>query len=136
MKYKEREQLLADLRSLSEFYERPESIALPKPSLDFSDYVGNWRWIDGEYTYDPEESKAKLKRIVHALGSCKKDWQNGNLAVSKAIGNSIRLRFTISREAVCKKVPTGETKVIPSQYIPERIEEGFEWVCEDVSLLA
>lgn len=143
MKYKEQQQVVSDLRALADFYERPESIALPAPSLHFDNYVSDWGYIpDPEnlgqkmYGADFEKSKQKIKKITRALGSCKKDFNNTSLSVVKSIGDTVTLSYRVNREAVCKKVPTGITKVIPSVYMPERVEEEYEWVCDDVSLLS
>ena len=56
--------------------------------------------------------------------------------LAKAFGQDLRLDITVSRETVCRKVVTG-TKVVPAvEAQPERVEETFDWVCEDASLLA
>ena len=83
----------------------------------------------------PDKTRAKMKNIVKALGSCEKIWENRTLVLTKKIGE-VTLTYRTPRDTVCKKVFTGEKKVIPSSYIPERIEEEFEWVCEETSLLA
>jgi hypothetical protein len=140
MKYKEQEHLVSDLRELADFYERPEAIALPFLQLYETFYVQDYGY-DQEtrsYRYNHENSKKKLKRVVAVLGSCTKDWQDHNLRVIKKIGHSIQLIFQVDREAVCSKKLTGN-KIIhaaATHYTPERVEEEFEWVCDEVSLLA
>ncbi len=147
MKYKEQAKIVSDLRELADFYERPEAIELPTPYITELFYISKDHW---GFTWNEEEqkntwgriprlekSKEKFKRIVRVLGECTKDWQDENLRVVKKIG-SIKLTFQVDREAVCTKKPTGN-KIIhaaTTQYIPERIEEEFEWICEEVSLLA
>lgn len=143
MKYKEQAEVVADLRALADFYERPEAIALPAPSLYEIFYVSVYKWKRDDagkmnYVLDPERSKRKLKNIVKVLGSCEKDWGDRDLQVIKRFGHKTRLVFQVTRESICKKVPTGN-KIIreaTTHYVPERVEEEFEWVCEEVSLLS
>lgn len=137
MKYKEQQNLVSDLRALADFYERPESIILPYPYGLMSGYdgVSVCSYKTGKYAIDVEASAAKIKKIARSVGSCEKNWTSTNLEVIKKFGNDIVLRWVVSREAVCKKVPTGNKIIHPAQVIPERTEEEFEWVCEDVSLL-
>lgn len=139
MKYKEQEQLVADLRALADFYERPESIELPKPYLTFTEYVNVYDYTKPDYPLDYEASKAKLKRFVRALGSCEKNWGSSDLSVTKRIGK-IRLNFLVNREAVCTKKVVGTKKrpktayvEIPNEYVEEEV---VEWVCDDVALLS
>lgn len=142
MKYKEQEQLVSDLRELANFFERPESIVLPYPYGMLTSYdsvsVGKWDYSSGrgEYKVDVEASTKRIKKITKSIGSCEKNWTSTSLEVIKKLGNDIVLRWYVSREAVCKKVPTGNKIVHPAQVIPERTEEEYEWVCDDVSLLA
>jgi hypothetical protein len=137
MKYREQQEVVADLRALADFYERPESIVLPKPY--FSEYanVSVYKWDEEERKYKDniEKSKERIKKIASSIGSCEKKWESDLLRVVKHVGD-IRLSWSVTREAVCRKVPTGEVKEVPEQIIPARKEEVFDWVCEEVSLLS
>lgn len=138
MKFSEQPQVVSDLRALADFYERPESIVLPAPNLYETFYVSHYEWIGGKYQVNTEKSKRKLKRIVKALGQCEKDWGSDDLQVIKRIGSKIKLAFRVDREAICEKVLTGNKIIHPATVssIPERIEDQFEWKCDDVSLLS
>lgn len=140
MKYSEQAKLVEDLRALADFYERPEAIALPTLNVYETFYVRDYRWNNElrEYVDNHERAKRKLKRIVAVLGACQKDWGSNNLRVIKKIGNKVTLIFQVDRETVCEKKFTGN-KIIhaaTTHYVPERVEEEFEWECNDVSLLA
>ena len=57
----------------------------------------------------------------------------------KVTGANFVINYTTTREAVCRRV-VKETKEIPEQYIPGRIEparkeEVVEWVCDDGTVL-
>jgi len=140
MKYKEQQNLVSDLRLLADFYERPESIMLPYPYglLHTWDAVGVYDWDNPErkYSVNMTKSKAAIKKIASSIGSCEKNWTSASLEVIKKFGNDIVLRWSVSREAICRKVPTGNKIVIKAQVIPERVEEEFDWVCDDVALLS
>jgi hypothetical protein len=135
MTYKEQQELVADLRLLADFYERPEAIALPTMYLSEYTNVTKWDWNDDNSKYEPnlEATKDKMRKIAKALGNCKKEFDNGSLRLVKNINDRIRLTYTANREAYCKKVPTGKTRVIPAS--EERIEEVYEWVCDDPVVL-
>src|SRR6266403_4789889 len=139
MKYKEQQELVNDLRELADFYDRPEAIVLPKPNLYETCYIRDYNWdnVTREYKDNWDNAKIKFKKIVAVLGSCTKVWGDSDLAVTKKIGK-ITLIFRVGREAVCEKKLTGN-KIIhaaTTHYVPERIEEEFEWECNDVALLA
>lgn len=137
MKYREQKELVADLRALADFYERPASIVLPKPYFYVADSVTAYEYDDvtGQYQSNIEKSKHKIKQIAKSVGSCEKKWDGDLLRIVKKIGH-ITLTWSVKREAVCKRVPTGEVITHPAYFQPERTEEKVEWVCEDVSLLS
>jgi hypothetical protein len=141
MKYKEQKEVVADLRALADFYERRESLVLPKPYFsehhNISVYGSTYNSETGnyDYNYDLEKSKEQIKRIASSVGTCEKRWDNDMLRVVKMIGK-IRLCWSVTREAVCKKVPTGEKVLVPAYMTPARLEETYEWECTEVSLLS
>src|SRR6266404_7703403 len=106
MKYKEQQELVNDLRELADFYERPQSIELPSVNAGQHFYVTVYDWLSGRYEPNPVKTKAKMKRIVLALGSCEKEWYDHALHVVKKIG-TVKLVFEVSRGAVCEKKLTG-----------------------------
>lgn len=135
MKYKEQQELVSDLRMLADFYERPESIVLPKMHLSEWASVNTWDYDakEGKYVENFEKGKAKLKAIVKALGSCEKDFTDSMLQVRKKLNDRVTLNYHVNREAFCKRIPTGEKRVIPAS--AERVEEVYTWDCDDVSIL-
>ena len=103
---------VAGLRKIADFYEANPSLTLP---TDTSFTV---------YGYDAKEDVLKL---VHMLGNCKKEFLESVFYIVKAFGG-FKLKFCFSKSKVCERIVTG-TKVIPSIYFPERIEEIVEWKC-------
>jgi hypothetical protein len=139
MTYKEQRKLVENLRMLADFYERPENIVLPTRSLNQYESIGYYEWDQekGEYSNNHEKSKKKLAAIARVLAPCEKRWEGSYLTIRKVLNEKIRLEFSISREAVCRRVRTDEVKVVPAvEAKPERIEPVYDWVCEDKSLLA
>jgi hypothetical protein len=145
MKFKEQKELVRDLRDLADFYERPESIVLPKPHINPHETIYEGKWGDdpdtGEYGFihDHDAAKARLKRYIRAIGSCEKDWGSDSLRVVKKVGN-IKLTYQIDRKVICEKKVVGKKKVPMRAYveIPGKFDEieEVEWVCEDVALLS
>jgi hypothetical protein len=135
MTYKEQRELVSDLRMLADFYERPESIVLPKMHVSEWAGVDTWEYNaeEGKYVVNLEKGKAKLKAIVKALGSCEKNFTSSSLEVRKKLNERVTLNYHVNREAFCKRVPTGEKRVIPAR--EETVEEVYDWICEDTSIL-
>ena len=134
MSPEEQQELVEDLRTLADFYERPEALALPAMYLSEYHNVSVWEFseADGKYSVSPEKSKAAMREVVLALGKCEKKYEDGSLSVVKKMGHNIRLTYSVDRTTFCTKVVTG-TRIIPAQ--PEREVEEVEWVCNDMSLL-
>src|SRR3990167_5428651 len=57
---------------------------------------------------------------------------NISLNATKLMAHMLHSRLAL-RAAVCRKVLTGNkiTHAASTQYLPERIEEEYEWVCDD-----
>lgn len=126
--------LIDGLRSLADWLETNPRVAdLP----NFRPYVSEWIYEyakdeNGITNYsepDDELSRAKMRQILKALGSCKKDYSGSTFSLKKEFG-PIRLAFQTSRETICRKVVTGSREV-PEVVLPARTEEVVEWVCED-----
>jgi hypothetical protein len=142
MRYKDAREYAESLRLYADFIEQhghtlggsmyiTANFAAYLTATDYlqDEETGEWGTVLNE-----EKTKENIKKFLDAVGSCTKDWDNGNIKITKEFGTCVTLSASVSREVTCKKVPTGEKKVIPSYYSPERVEEEFEWVCEDVSL--
>lgn len=65
------------------------------------------------------------------IGGWTKDYQGEYFALKRSFGGVLFEVYT-DRTTVCRKQITGQ-HVVPAT--PERVEETFEWVCEDASLL-
>lgn len=138
MKYSQQRQLVDDLRTLADFYERPESLALPYPYglTTQTHYINEYSYNEKrEYVKDEAKTLAALRRYARRLGAHTKNYSGNDFELVKEFGHKIRLRFVVSREAVCTKrlvgVKTHEAKIVPAY-----TEEIYEWDCEPVSLLA
>lgn len=127
MKYKERDELVADLRELADLIET-RGLDLPLEIMYPFSLVQR---------FYGEEAKAKLQRAARALpGLVKKDYRMSDLEIIKEMKNGlIKLRFETNRENVCekrvvqvKKIPKTMIVTIPGQY---ENEEVVEWICSD-----
>ena len=90
---------------------------------------------DNHYQVDEAASKAVVKKAVRSLGRGKKEkiFNEYQFECNKTYGPHVTLKVVALRAAVCRKVLTGNkiTHAASTQYLPERIEEEYEWVCDD-----
>lgn len=97
---------------------------------------GNAKWVT---IYDHDATLARLRKAIRGLRGRKEKVMNDfAYSITKNFGEYVTFKVEAQRAAICKKVPTGN-KVIHEAYThhtPRRVEEEYEWVCEDNSLLA
>src|SRR6266576_7297575 len=91
-----------------------------------------------ETVYDHDATLKALKKGMRGMGRGRKEkiFNDWLFAVKKDFGGGVTLKIEAARAAICKKVPTGNKTVhaARTEYIPQRVEEEFEWVCEDTSI--
>ena len=81
------------------------------------------------------DSKQAFAKIVRALGTCKKSFNDYAVNAVKEVG-PFSIYVSTTRENICEKVVTGK-RIVPAYFAPEREEDIIEWKCpEGVSLLA
>lgn len=125
MKYAERDKLVADLESLTEYLKTPAALELPKPQVRIDD----WVYIDTN-----NDDHTQMTRIARALahrGICEKTTTSSSFTLSRKFGD-IKLEYWTSRESICTKKVVG-TKLVPERIYQETgnmIEEDIvEWEC-------
>jgi hypothetical protein len=142
---KDRSDIVRGLRDLANLIEAHGGEAFPLPysiettvSVGVSEYKNTAaegeesKW---ESVYDTEATMKNLRKARRVIpGTKKKEFSDYRMAIIKEFSGNVKFTVYASRQAVCKKVPTGEIVVHAAQFIPERTEEKFEWVCEDPSL--
>lgn len=117
----EREDFIAGLRQLADFYEEHPLLPLPD-SPDFAVY----------YFGEPETHELAA-RIATQLGTFEKRADETLFRIEKSFG-SIRLRFVFCRDKVCIRKVIG-TKTVTKEIYPENFEtqeveeEIVEWIC-------
>lgn len=127
----EAKEFIRSLRLLANWYEaHPEISVLPHP------YLFKTLW-PSEF----KDPKTILAAVAKAGGKVAKNYTETEIQVEVRFG-SILLRYDAPREKVCERVKVGEkiipAKVVPAReemFIPEKVEEIFEWKCPE-SLLA
>jgi hypothetical protein len=89
-----------------------------------------------EYVVDPKASLTKLRSLIKSLGGRRKDksYTDSGFACVRKFGPHVVVKVSASREAVCRRVPTGNKIVHAAVTYPERVEEEFEWVCDETLL--
>ena len=129
-----RADIVAGLRALADLFENEERLPVP----EYVTVQQSVMQLDKNWKFDHEASKREIKKIVRALGRGRKEkeFNSYEFRVTKKLSERVKVVYSVTREAVCKKVPTGETIIYAAQVIPERKEEKFEWVCEDAVLTA
>ena len=111
------------LRELADFYETYGGAPLPVPYL----------WVYGA-------SPQQMVEVVKAQGALKtkKEYSGEQFAIVKEYSGGIQVRYSISREEVCRKVvkeviDVPETiepeQTIPARVIPAHRREVIEWEC-------
>lgn len=130
MKYKERDELVSSLRELADFVEK-KGLDLPFLSVTatahITDYDQNFATVEGK-------AKRLMANAARALAPCTKDYSTYYLQLTKKFGD-VKVEVTTYRDKVCKKVPTGEVKLVAETKYVETgnmiQEEQFEWVCDE-----
>ena len=124
MTYKQRDEMVADLRAFADFIEE-NGVKLPGDLYLGSSY--NSLWDDDNST---AKEKAKVVAKVLAKGGLvEKKHDNYSLDLIRKFGR-IKLSYSINREKFCTKVVTG-TKEVPAVTYEARTEEIYEWKCDD-----
>jgi hypothetical protein len=73
------------------------------------------------------ESLAALARI----GGWTKNYSDNYFTLRREFSGEVQLDVYTERDSVCRKVVTG-TRVVPAQpATEERVEDVFEWVCDE-----
>ena len=135
-----REHLVEGLRELANLYERSTLLPLPKLGVTVALNVTvkkpagtpeePWREVE-----DEEATKRAVKRAIRGMGRGRKEkvYSDYSFVVNRQVSPMVLLQVQTTREAVCRKVPTGRTIVHPAQTYstPERVEEEYKWECDD-----
>lgn len=114
----EAQQFAAGLRELAEMYETYPGMPVPNP-----------------YLFCYGASPRQLVEIARAQGAqeTKKDYSGETFTLIKQFTGRLQVRFSISREQVCRKVVKGTREVPetvePAKTIPAHTEEIVEWEC-------
>lgn len=110
----------AALRELADFIESDERIPLPS-NLMVNVFC---------------RSREELADVARAA-SWQKEYNDVWFMLRRTFGGE-RVIFDVNteRSEVCRKVVTGSVVVPAKPAVPEHVEETFEWVCDDVALLA
>jgi hypothetical protein len=128
MKYKDRDELVADLRELADFLEwkghkLPMELWYPKSF--------------GARFYESDDVKPieNMKRVAKVLGKAEKHFNLDFELVRTMSNGHVQLRFETQRENVCKKVVVGTEQVPKRRYvdIPGEFDEKeiVEWQCDE-----
>lgn len=137
MKYKSRDNLVSSLRELADFIEN-RGVELPiEISVTASAYMPYYsRDKKRKYELMPDkEKKALIKQVVRVLKPVDKNYSGSYLTISRKFG-IIPFSISVSRDVVCKKVPTGNKIIHAARYVEGYVEEEVEWVCTDPLLKA
>jgi hypothetical protein len=134
------------LRDLADLYEEKKALPLPAYPIQVTlngtvkeNKEGVYEW---NQEVDAEATKKNMKRIIRAMGRGKKEKQYTDWSFScvKKFGDLIVLKAETKRDAVCRKVFTGNkikhAASTQTYTTPERIEDEYEWVCDDPLLAA
>jgi len=117
----EREQVIGSLRAVADFLEQNPSAPVP--------HIGEIT----AFVNTVEDVKGELRRIVKEVpGPWKKAVMESFYSIVKDFG-AFTYEVTALRHQVCRKIETGEVKVIPAQ--EEKVVPKYRWECDD-SLLA
>ena len=148
VKYSEQKNIVAEIRekanalnAIADFLEQPKCVELPKPSISIytNTTVSNYEWVeeeDGNSDYKDNfwKTHQQMVDIARILKPVEKNYNNSDLTLVKKFG-SIKLAFSASREAVCRKVQVGTEKKEKVEYPIVRtgiMEEVpvYEWQCD------
>lgn len=143
MKYEEQRKLVEDLRTLADFFERPESVALPLPwsmRRDCHNVAdgGTWDSAAKESTYDNEKSLANLRKVARALGTCEKVYPESadeNFTVIKKFGHSIKLEYFVPGKVTCERKLVG-VETVPARIVEAHTVKKYEYECKPIKLMA
>jgi len=135
-----REHLVEGLRELANLYE--SSALLPLPKLGLVVAINVTVEKPAGTTFEPwaavpdeAATKRAVKRAIRGMGRGRKEkvYSDYSFIVNRQVSPMVLLQIQTTRQAVCRKVPTGRTIVHPAQNYstPERVEEEFEWECDD-----
>lgn len=110
---------------------------VPYASLHTTGTLYCTEYKDGAYDeIDIEKSKKNISKIARVFGTADKEFNYDSLDVTKKFGkgDTVKLRATVNREAVCTK------KVVKKTYVKHTSDgywsEEVEWDCTTPSILA
>ena len=142
----DRNEFIGGLRALADQYEANGKLPIPTYGIVIDIDGTEWRKstkegaADWEREIDPDKSKSAVKRIMRAMGRGRKDKKFNEYEFScvKDFGGGVKLKVSTQREAVCKKVPTGNQIIHEAHTYTtaRRVEDEYEWVCDDPVLAA
>lgn len=141
MKYSEAKRYAEDLREFADLIElHGPAFHNMHPSAVFTVYLtqSDYVKVGDEYKSVPDEEQTKknIRTFVKTIGSCTKNFSGTSLSIKKTFKNGcVTLEGYASREAVCKRVPTGRVIVREAYVIPRSEEEEYEWDCSDAESL-
>src|SRR3970040_2760239 len=126
MKYKHRDELVEGLRAIADFIEE-KGLELP---ID-TPYLALEKYIYQNYSSSrhPRTQRQELQRAAITLGRAEKEFEY-NFTLTRNFGEFVKLRFSVPRETVCKRVVKGK-RHIPAQTTEAYDEEIVEWICTD-----
>jgi len=129
MKYKNRDDLVSNLRELADFLEA-HGLELPSDVYMASSY--NFLYDDhGEYRHNrsAREKARSITKVLARGGIVEKKFEGGYLELRRKFG-TIVLEFNLSREKVCERKTVGYEDV-PEKTTPAYKREIVEWICTD-----
>jgi hypothetical protein len=104
-------------------------------SVSMSQYARDERGLRDYSKIDEFETRSKMREVVKTIGSCEKEYVGSSFYVTKKFGDTVKIMFTSSRNAICRKVvkevkrvPKREYVEVPGQFVDEEV---VEWECTD-----
>lgn len=143
MKYKHAQEFAEDLREFADFIETSGvKLSNISPAATFNAYLAKHDFVKdpetGEYEYVLNEAKTRrnIRSFIKAVGTCTKEFNDTYLDITHTFKNGrVSVLGIVTRNAVCKKVPTGNTIKHEATYTPEYEEAEYEWDCTDAESL-
>jgi len=132
MKYKDRDEFVASLREMADFFEaRGHELPIEPPAIYMTGYV---RQYDARSFTEraAKDRKRDVKTLIRAFKPVRKKYYDTTFHIVKKFGR-LEMTISVSRGVVCKAVPTGN-KIITeaqTQTIPRSVRDEVEWVCTD-----
>lgn len=115
------EQFINGLYALADFFARntPDFFSLEyAPSIQLNFFVTT-----------KADLVEKLRILARNARRIEKGTDSAFFEIKREFSPTICITVNLAREQVCRRVPTGKTRIIPAQ--PQQEVEEFEWVCND-----